>query len=200
MTSTETPIQKKGSITDWFIRLVKGIIIGVGFITPGLSGGVLAVVDALPGDDGGWYAVSESLGVSSLGWTPAARWSASAEPAPARTGRVRPLILDRAAAQILRDQGQWAEAAALYLEADEPGEAATLYAQLGDLATALDLRRASGDRRGEADLLCQQNKPADAAPIYEEIGAIDLAVQAYVASGRTVYACLLYTSPSPRDS
>lgn len=44
MTSTETPIQKKGSITDWFIRLVKGIIIGVGFITPGLSGGVLAVV------------------------------------------------------------------------------------------------------------------------------------------------------------
>jgi len=44
MTATETAIQKKGSITDWFIRLVKGIIIGVGFITPGLSGGVLAVV------------------------------------------------------------------------------------------------------------------------------------------------------------
>ena len=44
MTSTETTIKKKGSITDWFIRLVKGIIIGVGFITPGLSGGVLAVV------------------------------------------------------------------------------------------------------------------------------------------------------------
>jgi len=70
-------------------------------------GGVLAVVDALPGDDGGWYAVSESLGVSSLGWTPAARWSASAEPAPARTGRVRQLILDRAGAQILaREDGR----------------------------------------------------------------------------------------------
>lgn len=29
---------------DWFIRLIKGIFIGIGFITPGLSGGVLAVV------------------------------------------------------------------------------------------------------------------------------------------------------------
>lgn len=31
-------------VTDWFIRLVKGVIIGIGFILPGLSGGVLAVI------------------------------------------------------------------------------------------------------------------------------------------------------------
>lgn len=31
-------------ILDWFLRLVKGILIGIGFITPGLSGGVLAVI------------------------------------------------------------------------------------------------------------------------------------------------------------
>ncbi len=31
-------------VLDWFIRLVKGIFIGIGFILPGLSGGVLAVI------------------------------------------------------------------------------------------------------------------------------------------------------------
>ncbi|MEA4995596.1 MAG: DUF368 domain-containing protein [Petrimonas sp.] len=31
-------------ITDWFIRLIKGIVVGIGFILPGLSGGVLAVI------------------------------------------------------------------------------------------------------------------------------------------------------------
>lgn len=31
-------------VTDWFIRLFKGVIIGIGFILPGLSGGVLAVI------------------------------------------------------------------------------------------------------------------------------------------------------------
>ena len=31
-------------ITNWFIRLIKGIIVGIGFILPGLSGGVLAVI------------------------------------------------------------------------------------------------------------------------------------------------------------
>ena len=31
-------------IVDWFVRLVKGIVIGIGFILPGLSGGVLAVI------------------------------------------------------------------------------------------------------------------------------------------------------------
>lgn len=29
---------------DWIIRFLKGILVGIGFITPGLSGGVLAVV------------------------------------------------------------------------------------------------------------------------------------------------------------
>jgi len=43
--SSDTPaIKKNGSITDWLLRLMKGVIIGIGFITPGLSGGVLAVV------------------------------------------------------------------------------------------------------------------------------------------------------------
>ena len=32
------------SVIDWIIRLLKGVLVGVGFITPGLSGGVLAVV------------------------------------------------------------------------------------------------------------------------------------------------------------
>lgn len=31
-------------IIDWFIRLVKGMLVGIGFILPGLSGGVLAVI------------------------------------------------------------------------------------------------------------------------------------------------------------
>lgn len=33
-----------GPVTDWFIRLVKGMLVGIGFILPGLSGGVLAVI------------------------------------------------------------------------------------------------------------------------------------------------------------
>ena len=36
--------QKNSPIIDWVIRLVKGILVGVGAITPGLSGGVLMVV------------------------------------------------------------------------------------------------------------------------------------------------------------
>jgi putative membrane protein len=31
-------------VLDWIVRLLKGIMVGIGFITPGLSGGVLAVV------------------------------------------------------------------------------------------------------------------------------------------------------------
>lgn len=31
-------------IADWFIRLLKGMLVGIGFILPGLSGGVLAVI------------------------------------------------------------------------------------------------------------------------------------------------------------
>lgn len=46
--SSEISVNKKnGSISDWLLRLVKGVIIGIGFITPGLSGGVLAVVFGL---------------------------------------------------------------------------------------------------------------------------------------------------------
>ena len=46
---TTTPLDKNKSeqinpVADWFIRLVKGVIIGIGFILPGLSGGVLAVI------------------------------------------------------------------------------------------------------------------------------------------------------------
>jgi len=36
--------QKTNIIIDWIIRLVKGAIVGIGAIVPGLSGGVLAVV------------------------------------------------------------------------------------------------------------------------------------------------------------
>ncbi len=43
MTITNNTENKK-SIVDWLLRLLKGILVGVGFITPGLSGGVLAVV------------------------------------------------------------------------------------------------------------------------------------------------------------
>lgn len=31
-------------VVDWFIRLLKGALVGIGFILPGLSGGVLAVI------------------------------------------------------------------------------------------------------------------------------------------------------------
>ncbi|MBK5196081.1 MAG: DUF368 domain-containing protein [Proteiniphilum sp.] len=31
-------------LADWFIRLIKGCFVGIGFILPGLSGGVLAVI------------------------------------------------------------------------------------------------------------------------------------------------------------
>jgi len=42
--TTTTENQQKNSVMDWIVRLLKGILVGVGFITPGLSGGVLAVV------------------------------------------------------------------------------------------------------------------------------------------------------------
>lgn len=34
-------------VADWFIRLTKGMLVGIGFILPGLSGGVLAVIFGL---------------------------------------------------------------------------------------------------------------------------------------------------------
>jgi len=44
-TVEETREQKKISpLADWFIRLIKGSLVGIGFILPGLSGGVLAVI------------------------------------------------------------------------------------------------------------------------------------------------------------
>jgi putative membrane protein len=41
---TQTMDKKQNKVFDWIIRLLKGILVGIGFITPGLSGGVLAVV------------------------------------------------------------------------------------------------------------------------------------------------------------
>lgn len=43
MTTTENN-KKMNGIVDWIVRLLKGVMVGIGFITPGLSGGVLAVV------------------------------------------------------------------------------------------------------------------------------------------------------------
>jgi len=37
-------ITTRSKVLDWFIRLVKGVLIGIGAILPGMSGGVLAVV------------------------------------------------------------------------------------------------------------------------------------------------------------
>ncbi len=37
-------IKSQNKVFDWIIRLLKGVLVGIGFITPGLSGGVLAVV------------------------------------------------------------------------------------------------------------------------------------------------------------
>lgn len=43
-TSGKAVPRKLNPITDWLVRLIKGIIVGIGFILPGLSGGVLAVI------------------------------------------------------------------------------------------------------------------------------------------------------------
>lgn len=47
MATSDTALQNKKSLADWFLRLLKGILIGIGFIVPGLSGGVLAVIFGL---------------------------------------------------------------------------------------------------------------------------------------------------------
>ncbi len=41
---TAAKLVATGSVLDWLIRLFKGVLVGIGAITPGLSGGVLAVV------------------------------------------------------------------------------------------------------------------------------------------------------------
>jgi len=47
MTETKEARKNDNKVVDWIVRLLKGILVGVGFITPGLSGGVLAVVFGL---------------------------------------------------------------------------------------------------------------------------------------------------------
>jgi putative membrane protein len=42
--TSEVNHQPKSSVVEWIVRLLKGVMVGIGFITPGLSGGVLAVV------------------------------------------------------------------------------------------------------------------------------------------------------------
>lgn len=44
MTTPETTTSNKEGLMSWFIRLIKGVLVGVGAIVPGLSGGVLMVV------------------------------------------------------------------------------------------------------------------------------------------------------------
>ena len=44
MTNSENNTKKNSALLDWLIRLIKGLLVGVGAITPGLSGGVLMVV------------------------------------------------------------------------------------------------------------------------------------------------------------
>jgi putative membrane protein len=42
--SPKNPASKGSPVIDWLIRLIKGMLVGIGAIVPGLSGGVLAVV------------------------------------------------------------------------------------------------------------------------------------------------------------
>jgi putative membrane protein len=44
MSNTETITKEKGGLVSWIIRLVKGVLVGIGAIVPGLSGGVLMVI------------------------------------------------------------------------------------------------------------------------------------------------------------
>jgi putative membrane protein len=47
MSSTGSRVRDIGSIGNWIIRFLKGILVGIGAIVPGLSGGALAVVFGL---------------------------------------------------------------------------------------------------------------------------------------------------------
>ena len=44
MSISDQTLKKKDFIGDWLFRLIKGVLVGIGFIVPGLSGGVLAVI------------------------------------------------------------------------------------------------------------------------------------------------------------
>ena len=43
MNETDTN-ENQNILFDWVIRVIKGIFVGIGFITPGFSGGIMAVV------------------------------------------------------------------------------------------------------------------------------------------------------------
>lgn len=45
--NTNNTTKSISPVADWFIRLLKGALVGIGFILPGLSGGVLAVIFGL---------------------------------------------------------------------------------------------------------------------------------------------------------
>lgn len=47
MTEAKKRLQRTDSMGEWMIRLLKGILVGIGAIVPGLSGGALAVVFGL---------------------------------------------------------------------------------------------------------------------------------------------------------
>jgi len=44
MSNSETPTKASNGLFNWIIRLVKGMLVGIGAIVPGLSGGVLMVI------------------------------------------------------------------------------------------------------------------------------------------------------------
>ncbi|PKN93938.1 MAG: DUF368 domain-containing protein [Chloroflexi bacterium HGW-Chloroflexi-7] len=44
MTTSETTPKNNNGLLNWIIRLVKGVLVGIGAIVPGLSGGVLMVI------------------------------------------------------------------------------------------------------------------------------------------------------------
>lgn len=44
---SKAKVESKNGVIDWIIRLIKGALVGIGAILPGLSGGVLAVVFGL---------------------------------------------------------------------------------------------------------------------------------------------------------
>ncbi|MEA5079804.1 MAG: DUF368 domain-containing protein [Anaerolineaceae bacterium] len=44
MSISETPTKQSNGLFNWVLRLIKGILVGIGAIVPGLSGGVLMVI------------------------------------------------------------------------------------------------------------------------------------------------------------
>ncbi len=96
-----------------------------------------------------------------------------------------------AAGQWYRAQGDYQHAAALFMQANQPQEAAEDYLHLGDLERLLEVRRQVGDRTGEAEALALLGKHAEAARLFEASGQLDRAVREYSQAGRTGYAAML---------